>query len=259
MKRASKALLATHLRVHRSLPRWCKRELHQHCSPTAATASCEFRISFDEPWLTVSRLITFNNSNPAPPKIKRQASAPQVYNVTQNFAAVAGTSYQLSAYAAQAQNGATPPACSIQICGDTTCGASTALTAQYSPYTYQYNAGVTNAGAVATFSVSCPQSAYVALDNVTVVAGTAAAASLTPITTTVIQYVTRTQSIQGATQTETTRQIGTPSTQIYSVTNTVSTVLWSTATVVTSVPQTEFLNVTVSELSTTTSEPSHPW
>ena len=175
--------------------------------------------------------------------------------MTQHFGTVAGTSYQLSAYAAQAQNGATPPACSITICGDAFCGASTALTDQYSPYTYQYNAGATNAGAVATFSISCPQSAYVALDNVTVTAGFAAVASLAPVTTTIIQYITRTQSVQGATQTETTRQ---PTIQIYSLTNTISTVLWSTATVVTSIPQTEYLNVTISELFTTTSEPAHP-
>lgn len=205
-------------------------------------------------------MITFNNTTPPPPRVKRQAAAPQVYNVTQNFPAVAGISYKLSAYAAQAQNGATAPACTITICGDTTCGASTALTTSYSPYSYQSNAGTTNAGAIATFSISCPESGYVALDNVTVTAGTSAIASLSPITTTIVQYVTRTQSIQGAIQTETTRPVETPSPQIYSVTNTVSTVLWSTATVVTSVLQTEYLsvNVTISELSTTTSESSGP-
>jgi hypothetical protein len=120
---------------------------------------------------------------------------------------------------------------------------------------------------VATFSISCPQSAYVALDNVTVTTGRVAPVSVAPVATTVIQYVTRTQSvqgitqtqtqsIQGATQTPTTQQIGTPPTQIVSVTNTVSTLLWSTATEVVSIAQTEYLNVnvTVSELSTTTSK-----
>ena len=213
------------------------------------------------------RLITFNNSSPSPPRVKRQATAPQVYNVTQNFVATAGSSYTLSAYAAQAQNGDTAPACSITICRDSTCGPSTAITSQYSPYSYQFNAGVTETGAVATFSVSCPQSAYVALDNVTVSTGSLAAVSLAPITTTIIQYVTQTQSIQGVTQTQTqsiqgptqiqtTQQIGTPSTQMLSVTNTVSTFLWSTATEVVSIMHTEYLSidVTVSELSTTTSE-----
>jgi hypothetical protein len=213
------------------------------------------------------RLITFNNSSPSPPRVKRQATTPQVYNVTQNFAATAGSSYTLSAYAAQAQNGGTAPACSITICGDSTCGPSTALTSQYAQYSYQFNAGVTESGAVGTFSISCPQSAYVALDNVTVTTGSAAAVSVAPVTTTIVQYVTRTQStqgvtqtqtqsVQGATQTETTQQIGTPLTQIFSVTNTISTVLWSTATDVVSIAQTEYLsvNITVSELSTTTSE-----
>jgi hypothetical protein len=213
------------------------------------------------------RLITFNNSSTSPPRVKRQATTPQVYNATQNFAAMAGSSYMLTAYAAQAQNGDTAPACSITICRDSTCGPSTALTLQYSQYSYQFNAGVTESGAVGTFSISCPQSAYVALDNVTVTTGSAAPVSGAPVTTTILQYVTRTQSIQGVTQTETqsiqgatrtkkTQQIWTPPYQIFSVTNTISTVLWSTATEVVSVPQTEYLsvNVTVSELSTTTSK-----
>jgi len=172
--------------------------------------------------------------------------------VTQNFAAIAGASYKLSAFAAQASNGGISPDCSITICGDNTCGPSTAITTQYSPYSYQYNAGVSETGAVATFSISCPQSAYVALDNVTVTSGTAAAISLPPITTTIIQYVTRTQSLQGIT--ETTQQIATPPTQVLSITNTISTMLVSTTTQVISVPQTEYINVTFSDVSTTTSK-----
>lgn len=205
---------------------------------------------------SLSSLITFNNSSPAPPRIKRQAATPQVYNVTQDFSAQAGTSYKLSAYAAQAQNGDSAPGCSITICGDTSSGPSTALTMQYSQHSYQYDAASSNTGAIATFSVSCPQSAYVALDNVTVATGAAASASLSPATTTLIHYVTQIQNIQGLVQTETTSLVGTPPTQVFSVTNAVSTVLWSTAIEVISVPQTEYLsiNVTVSELSTTTSE-----
>ena len=199
-------------------------------------------------------LITFNNSSPAPPRAKRQAITPQVYNVTQNFAASAGTSYTLSAFAAQAQMGDTAPACSITICSDSTCGPSTALTAQYSPYSFQYDAGVTESGAIATFSVECPQSAYVALDNVTVIASNAPAVSMSPLTTTITQYITRTQSIQGDTQTATTMQIGTPSTQILSITNTVSTVRVDTSTEFVSVLQTTYLDVTVSSVSTTTSK-----
>jgi hypothetical protein len=170
-----------------------------------------------------------------------------VYNVTQNFGATAGTSYTLSAYAAQAQMGDTAPACSITICGDSTCGPSTALTVQYAAYSYQYNAGVTESGAIATFSVECHQSAYVALDNVTVTAGNASAVSMSPLTTTVIQYVSRTQ-------TATTLQIGIPSTQLVSVTNTVSTVRVDTSTEFVSILQTTYLDVTVSSVSTTTSK-----
>ena len=165
-------------------------------------------------------LITFNNSGSEPPRAKRQITAPQVYNVTQNFAATAGLSYSLSAYAASAPVNGITPGCSIMICGDSTCGPSTAITAGYSPYTYRYNAGVTESGAVATFSVSCPQSAYVALDNVTVTARAVDSGSLPSLTTTIIQFVTRTQTLQAATQT--TQQIGTPSTEIRSVTNTTS-------------------------------------
>lgn len=177
-----------------------------------------------------------------------------MYNVTQNFGATAGTSYTLSAYAAQAQMGDTAPACSITICGDSTCGPSTALTVQYAAYSYQYNAGVTESGAIATFSVECHQSAYVALDNVTVTAGNASAVSMSPLTTTVIQYVSRTQTIQGDTQTATTLQIGIPSTQLVSVTNTVSTVRVDTSTEFVSILQTTYLDVTVSSVSTTTSK-----
>ena len=201
-------------------------------------------------------LITFNNSATAPPRVRRQAASPLVYNVTQNFAASAGVSYTLTAYASKAQNGNVPPDCSITICGDDTCGAPITITAQYSPYSYQFNAPSTQSDAVATFSVQCAQSAYVALDDVSVNGPGVGANGPSPATRTVTQYVTRTLAQQqNETLTETqTQQVANAGTKVYTLTNTVSMVSWATETAVVAVAQTKYLNLTVSDVSTTTSK-----
>lgn len=120
-------------------------------------------------------LVTFGNtsstsSTSAVPgsKRKRQASAqPLVYNATQSFSALAGGIYNLSASAADAQNGDTAPNCAITICGENTCGPSNPISTSFAEYSYALNAATTE-NTVATFSIQCVGQAYVALDNVTV-------------------------------------------------------------------------------------------
>lgn len=111
-------------------------------------------------------LITFGQ--PISAAGKRQAAQPSVYNVTQIFAAAAGTAYRLSAFAAFAPNGNAPPSCSITICAETACSDPASLSASYSPYTYTYTAQSSNANALATFAIQCSGSAYVALDDINV-------------------------------------------------------------------------------------------
>ncbi|KAK3667353.1 hypothetical protein LTR22_001869 [Elasticomyces elasticus] len=100
---------------------------------------------------------------------KRQASTqPLVYNATQSFTAVAGGVYSLSAYAADALNGDSPPNCAIGICADDMCGPSQPISTSFMQYSYTYNSTRDAASQVATFSIQCIGQAYVALDNVTV-------------------------------------------------------------------------------------------
>ncbi|KAK5759122.1 hypothetical protein LTS12_010730 [Elasticomyces elasticus] len=100
---------------------------------------------------------------------KRQVTTqPLVYNVTQSFTAVAGGVYSLSAYAADAQNGDSPPNCAIGICADDMCGPSQPISMSFMQYSYTYNSTRDAASQVATFSIQCIGQAYVALDNVTV-------------------------------------------------------------------------------------------
>ncbi|KAK3706610.1 hypothetical protein LTR37_012619 [Vermiconidia calcicola] len=191
-------------------------------------------------------LITFNNSASSLPRVRRQALEPQVYNVTQNFNASAGSTYALSAYAAQAPNGETSPICSITICVGQSCGSKTRLTTSYSRYSYQYTALSSDSSAIATFSIECDLSAYVALDDLTVLtsdAGTGGGPS-SPAPATVTRYITRMQTVQQsqnqvAVQTRTTTIDGsvftlTATTTIEAsrpaaITNTGSTLLISTA------------------------------
>lgn len=101
-------------------------------------------------------------------KEKRQASSqPLVYNATQSFSAVSGGIYNLSANAADAQNGDTAPDCALTICGDDICGSSQPISTTFEVYSYQFTEPTTES-AVATFSISCVGQAYVGLDNVTV-------------------------------------------------------------------------------------------
>ncbi|KAK5694607.1 hypothetical protein LTR97_009197 [Elasticomyces elasticus] len=100
---------------------------------------------------------------------KRQVTTqPLVYNATQSFTAVAGGVYSLSAYAADAQNGDSPPNCAIGICADDMCGPSQPISMSFMQYSYTYNSTRDAASQVATFSIQCIGQAYVALDNVTV-------------------------------------------------------------------------------------------
>ncbi|KAK4895775.1 hypothetical protein LTR27_006257 [Elasticomyces elasticus] len=100
---------------------------------------------------------------------RRQASTqPLVYNATQSFTAVAGGVYSLSAYAADAQIGDSPPNCAIVICADDMCGPSQAISTSFMQYSYTYNSTRDASSQVATFSIQCIGQAYVALDNVTV-------------------------------------------------------------------------------------------
>lgn len=99
---------------------------------------------------------------------ERQAAQPLVYNTTQYFSSVAGGIYNLSAYAANAQNGNVPPSCALTICASGQCGAPQTLDTTFRPYYYVYNAQTTSSSDIATFSIQCVGPAYVGLDNVSV-------------------------------------------------------------------------------------------
>ena len=186
--------------------------------------------------------------------MRRQANGPLTYNVTQQFPATAGTSYSLSAYAAQAASGASEPSCSLTICADSSCGSPASLSSKYSQYTYVFNALVSESDAVATFGVTCDRSAYVALDNVTISsnspgddAGVGASALMTSTV-----FVTRTatltlQQSQVYTEIETTTVVR-GSTLV--LTSTVPTMLYQTATLQPSEPATRTLNHTATQTAT---------
>ncbi|KAK5170512.1 uncharacterized protein LTR77_005100 [Saxophila tyrrhenica] len=182
-------------------------------------------------------LITFNNSGPSGSKMRRQAPAPLFYNVSQGFAAVAGKQYTFSAYAAVASNGGSSPDCSITICDTSSCGASVPITSSYSQFTHSYNAVSSDPSAIAIFSITCAQSASVALDNLEVSTGRAAS---NPAGTTV--FLTSTLTVTQSQRTETLTQMATGPNGVI------------TATTVVNVPQTQYLNLTgtASSLSTTT-------
>ncbi|KAK3626882.1 hypothetical protein LTR56_012716 [Elasticomyces elasticus] len=210
-------------------------------------------------------LITFDNSAPGKDLVPRQDQmpAPLVYNITQAFSASAGTVYTLEAYASESQHGASAPDCALTICGDDDCSPPSVLSGIYEVYSYKHTAP-TSGTALAIFSIRCALSAYVGLDNITVTGGINASASNG------VQYITKTETIQQTvtqtvpndgtnyvygTETATatqTQQIYNAITKIYSLTNTISTVLWSTATETIEAVQTKYYNMTVSELSTTT-------
>lgn len=119
-------------------------------------------------------LVTFGTTEaPAPGPGKRaleerQATQPLVYNTTQYFSSVAVGIYNLSAYAANAQNGNAPPSCALTICTSGQCGAPQTLDTTFRPYYYVYYAQTTSSSDIATFSIQCVGPAYVGLDNVSV-------------------------------------------------------------------------------------------
>lgn len=199
-------------------------------------------------------MITFDDPTSPASNVRRQANAPLTYNVTQQFAATAGTTYLLSAYAAQAGSGASDPSCSLTICADPGCGSPASLSSKYSQYSYIFNAPVSESDAVATFSVTCDRSAYVALDNVTISSNSpgvdTGAGSSALITSTV--FITRTatltlQQSQTFTEIETTTVVR-GSTLI--LTSTVPTVLYQTATLQPSEPATRTFNHTATQTAT---------
>ncbi|KAI7184454.1 hypothetical protein KC363_g7696 [Hortaea werneckii] len=199
-------------------------------------------------------LITFDDPTSPGANVRRQANAPLTYNVTQQFPATAGTTYSLSAYAAQAASGASEPSCSLTICADSSCGSPASLSSEYSQYSYVFNALVSESDAVATFGVTCDGSAYVALDNVTISSNSpGSGAGLGPsalMTSTV--FITRTatltlQQSQVYTELETTTVIR-GSTLV--LTSTVPTVMYQTATLQPSEPATRTLNQTATQTAT---------
>lgn len=218
-------------------------------------------------------LITFNDTVPTTQRpVRRQSSSsasPLAYNVTQIFAASSGTSYTLTAYAAEVANGNDEPQCSITICGDNSCGPSSALTNSYNEYSYIYRSQMDESDAVATFQFKCLQSGYVALDDVSVTSETSSSSSGPPAatkTTTVYRTQTVVQS-QTYTRIETTTlvsgsevilttivptvvytTINNPTTEIQTLSATQRTTALATTAM------TEFVNITVSSVSTLTSK-----
>lgn len=252
--------------------RWCKPAF---ISLVRGIAICELMADHLDPAPPnfIYSLITFDNAAAAQRQIRRQSTAPLVYNVTQIFAASAGTSYTLTAWAAVVITGNDKPDCSMTICGNNYCSSPFPLTTSYIGFSYNYQSLVDESDAVATFQVQCASSAYVALDDISVtnslLAASASSAQAIPTaTTTVFRTETVVQS-QILTQIETTTFISgsevvlttTVPTVIYMTatvnnpvteTRTVSTLLISTATATTAVP--EYINITVSSVSTTTSK-----
>jgi hypothetical protein len=117
--------------------------------------------------------LTFNDTgSPSKQQLFRRQSAdqPLVYNASQSFATINGDTYNVSAYAQQAQNGANPPNCSITICVYNSCSTPALLqTGTWQQYYYLYLATYDDDSAPATFSITCVGNAYVGLDSVAIV------------------------------------------------------------------------------------------
>ena len=94
-----------------------------------------------------------------------------VYNATQSFSTISGTEYQLSAAAIMAQNGPSPPSCTINIYAtNSDCSGPSPLTTNYTTCSYTYLAEASANYTVATFSIACLGSAYVGLDEISITA-----------------------------------------------------------------------------------------
>ncbi|KAI7487801.1 uracil-DNA glycosylase [Hortaea werneckii] len=137
-------------------------------------------------------LITFEESSPS--KVRRQATNQLTYNVTQVFAATAGKSYTLTAYAAKSQSDDVEAQCSLTICAEDSCGNAQPLSTSYSQMSYQYTASSTNANSIATFVVRCSRAAYVALDDISISSTSDSPSSAPNAVSTV--FVTRTLTVQ---------------------------------------------------------------
>jgi hypothetical protein len=117
--------------------------------------------------------LTFNETgSPSKQQLFRRQSVdqPLVYNASQSFATINGDTYNVSAYAQQAQNGASPPNCSITICVYNSCSTPALLqTGTWQQYYYLYLATYDDDSAPATFSITCVGNAYVGLDSIAIV------------------------------------------------------------------------------------------
>lgn len=114
--------------------------------------------------------MTFNDGSAAKLFRRQSAAQPLVYNATQYFATIAGDTYNLSAYAQQAQNGPNRPDCSIRLCVYDSCSSPAPLrTRVYQQYYYLFSATSDDDSALATFSITCVGNAYVALDSIAIV------------------------------------------------------------------------------------------
>ncbi|KAI7153132.1 uracil-DNA glycosylase [Hortaea werneckii] len=137
-------------------------------------------------------LITFEDSNPS--KVRRQETSQLTYNVTQVFAATAGSSYTLTAYAAKSQSDDVEPQCSLTICAEDSCGSAQPLSTSYSQISHQYTAPSTNANSIVTFVVQCSRAAFLALDDISISSNSSSPSSAQNGVSTV--FVTRTLTIQ---------------------------------------------------------------
>jgi hypothetical protein len=165
-----------------------------------------------------------------------------VYNVSQTYTQVSGTRYLISAFAAEAPNGGSIPDCSISICGAGSCNQGVPLTSSYKLYSYQFVAPSSDQSAIATVSVSCTQSAYVALDNLAVSAADAASNPSNPTTVYLTTTLTVVKSQAGApAQTRTLTQLSSGSDRII------------TETTMVDVPHTQYLNITGTTMAVSTS------
>ncbi|KAI7328119.1 hypothetical protein KC315_g6803 [Hortaea werneckii] len=205
-------------------------------------------------------LITFEESNPS--KVRRQETSQLTYNVTQVFAATAGNSYTLTAYAAKSQSDDVDPQCSLTICAEDSCGGAQPLSTTYAQISYQYTASSSNANSIATFIVQCSRAAFVALDDISISSASANPSSAQNRVSTV--FVTRTLTIQQSQSGPEPRTTALQATTVLDGSSVVYTtvvhqashepVQAQTTTVVTTVlsGSTSTLTTTVSEVSTTT-------
>ncbi|KAH0037991.1 hypothetical protein KCU78_g1572, partial [Aureobasidium melanogenum] len=99
--------------------------------------------------------LTFNSGSGSQQQqlLRRQSSdQPLVYNASQNFPTVAGDTYNVTAYAQQAQDRPNPPDCSIGLCVYDSCSTSALLsTGVWQQYYYLYD----DDSATAIFSITC--------------------------------------------------------------------------------------------------------